>query len=63
MGSWPVTIIVRGNELMAPKGNTVLTPGDHLYVFTRPEDRAMIQLMLGRPESSTSCAARRSQPE
>ena len=47
-----VTIIVRGNELMAPKGNTVLTPGDHLYVFTRPEDRAVIQLMLGRPESS-----------
>jgi cell volume regulation protein A len=47
-----VTLIVRGSELLAPRGDTVLTPGDHLYVFAREEDRATIQLLLGRPEQS-----------
>jgi cell volume regulation protein A len=44
------TLIVRGQELVAPKGATVLEPGDHVYVFARPEDRPFIQLMFGRPE-------------
>jgi len=44
------TLIVRGQELVAPKGNTVLMPGDHVYVFARPEDVPFIQLMFGRPE-------------
>lgn len=46
-----VTLVLRGHDLIAPHGGTVVTPGDHLYVFTREEDRAMIQLMLGRPEA------------
>jgi len=44
------TLIVRGRELIAPKGHTVLETGDHIYVFARPEDRGFIQLMFGRPE-------------
>ena len=44
-------LIVRGQELIAPKGNTVLEAGDHIYVFSRPEDKPFIQLMFGRPES------------
>ena len=44
-------LIVRGQELVAPKGHTVLEPGDHIYVFSRPEDKPFIQLMFGRPES------------
>jgi potassium/hydrogen antiporter len=44
------TMIVRGNQLIAPKGNTVLEAGDHLYVLTPQEDRPFIQLMFGRPE-------------
>jgi cell volume regulation protein A len=44
------TLIVRGQELIAPKGNTVLHAGDHVYVLTPPEDRAFIELMFGRPE-------------
>src|SRR5690606_19960439 len=28
-----VTMIVRGRELLAPRGSTTLTPGDHVYVF------------------------------
>jgi cell volume regulation protein A len=47
-----VTLIVRGSELLAPRGDTEILPGDHLYVFAREEDRATIQLLLGRPEQS-----------
>jgi cell volume regulation protein A len=46
------TMIVRGSEIIAPKGNTILEPGDHVYVLMRPEDEATIMLMFGRPESS-----------
>ena len=45
-----VMLIVRGQELIAPKGSTVLQPGDHAYVFTRPDELPLIQLMFGRPE-------------
>lgn len=43
-------LVLRGGELLAPKGRTVLAPGDHVYVFTRPADRPLVQLMFGRPE-------------
>jgi cell volume regulation protein A len=46
-----VTLIVRGRELIAPRGETVLTPGDHVYVFARHEAQSLVQLMFGRPES------------
>lgn len=45
------TLIVRGSDLIAPRGHTVLMRGDHVYVIVRPEDRVLIQLMFGRPES------------
>ena len=45
-----VTLIVRGQDLIAPKGHTVLEPGDHVYVLTVPGDRGLVQLMFGRPE-------------
>jgi cell volume regulation protein A len=45
------TLIVRGDELIAPKGATHLLAGDHVYVFARPEDEPFIRLMFGRPES------------
>ncbi len=46
-----VTLIVRGNRLVPPKGSTALEPGDHVYVLAQPEDRGLIQLMFGRPEA------------
>jgi cell volume regulation protein A len=46
------TLIVRGRELIAPKGQTTLQPGDHVYVFARPADRPLILLMFGRPEEA-----------
>ncbi|MGH7498367.1 MAG: potassium/proton antiporter [Gemmatimonadales bacterium] len=45
-----VTLVVRGDLLVPAKGTTVLRPGDHVYVVAQPEDRAIIQLMFGRPE-------------
>jgi cell volume regulation protein A len=46
-----VTLIVRGSELVAPRGPTVLIPGDHVYVFFRSADRQYIELLFGRSES------------
>lgn len=45
-----VILIVRGREILAAKGNTQLLPGDHAYVFFRPEDRPFIELLFGAPE-------------
>ncbi len=46
-----VTLIVRGNRLIPPRGSTVLQAGDHVYVLAQPEDKGLIQLMFGRPET------------
>lgn len=43
-------LVVRGGELRAPKGDTALLPGDHVYLFCRREDRAFLELLFGRPE-------------
>jgi cell volume regulation protein A len=45
-----VALIVRGDQLIPPKGGTVLRPGDHVYLVVQPEDRPLIQLMFGRQE-------------
>ena len=45
-----VAMIVRGPDIVPPKGNTTITAGDHVYVFARPEDRPLIHLMFGRAE-------------
>lgn len=46
-----VVLVVRGDEPLAARGNTVLQPGDYVYVVCRPEDEAQVGLFLG---SSTS---------
>ena len=43
-----VMLIVRGERLVAPRGPTVLEPGDHVYLFCEPEDRPFVQLIFGR---------------
>ncbi len=45
-----VMLVVRGRELIAPKGGTVLAPGDHVYVFTPPDEKSFVQLLFGRAE-------------
>ena len=51
-GGAAVTMIVRGRELIAPKGPTRLEVGDHAYVLAKPGDVDMVRLLFGRPESS-----------
>jgi cell volume regulation protein A len=46
-----VMLVVRGRELVAARGRTVLQPGDHVYVFAPPEERAFVQLLFGRIEA------------
>jgi cell volume regulation protein A len=45
-----VMLVVRGRELLAARGRTVLQPGDHVYVFTSPGDKPFVQLLFGRQE-------------
>jgi cell volume regulation protein A len=45
-----VSMIVRGKDVVPPKGSTTIMPGDHVYVFARTEDRPVIHLMFGRAE-------------
>jgi potassium/hydrogen antiporter len=45
-----VALIIRGDALVPPIHGTTLHAGDHVHVIANPEDRAIIQLMFGRPE-------------
>lgn len=36
-----------GDELLAARGYTVLEAGDHVYIFSKPEDEPLIGLMFG----------------
>jgi cell volume regulation protein A len=45
-------LILRGEELVAARGSTVLRPGDHVYVLCRPQDKLLIELLFGRPQQA-----------
>jgi cell volume regulation protein A len=45
-----VMLVVRGRDLVAARGRTLLEPGDHVYVFARPEEKPLVQLLFGRLE-------------
>jgi potassium/hydrogen antiporter len=45
-----VALIVRGTILVAPLPETLLLPGDHVYLVARAEDEPVLRLMFGRPE-------------
>jgi cell volume regulation protein A len=46
-----IMLIVRGTALIPPRGNVVVTPGDHLYVIAQPADVPLIRLMFGLEEA------------
>jgi cell volume regulation protein A len=46
-----VMMIVRGRELVPPRGDTELRVGDHAYVLCRAEDEVEIRLLFGQAES------------
>jgi cell volume regulation protein A len=43
-------LVVRGEELVAARGGTVLRCGDHVFVFCRPADKPFIELLFGRAQ-------------
>lgn len=43
-----VMMIVRGTQLVPPRGNVRLEPGDHVYIFSRPEDEPEVALWFGQ---------------
>lgn len=44
-------MIIRGSQLVAPRGQTQLLAGDHLYVFCQTEDLPLLELLFGQRES------------
>ena len=57
---WPRDVVLvsveRGDRLIIPRGDLVLTPGDHLTVFTAAAGRPALDSLLGqrRPEPASS---------
>ncbi len=47
-----VLMVLRGDDLLTARGATVLEPGDHVYVLTRPEDRGFVHLLFGEAEQA-----------
>jgi potassium/hydrogen antiporter len=45
-----VMLIVRSGKLVSPRGDVVLTPGDHLYVIASESDVPLVRLMFGQQE-------------
>ncbi len=43
-------LVVRGQTLVAPRGPTRLLPGDHVFVFCRPDDVSLVRLLFGQTE-------------
>ncbi len=44
-----VVLVVRGEFMIAPRGDTTLGAGDHAYVLCKTADRPFIELLFGRP--------------
>ena len=42
-----VSLVVRGDEILTPKGSTLLEPGDQLCIFVTPESSPFLQLLFG----------------
>ena len=45
-----VILLVRDRTLVPPRPDLTLQAGDQVYVVARPEDRALVQLLFGRPD-------------
>jgi cell volume regulation protein A len=43
-------LVTRGDELIAPRAETRLLAGDHVFVVCRPEDQPFVALVFGRLE-------------
>lgn len=43
-----IMLVVRGTQLVPPRGNVMLEPGDHVYIFCRSEDEPAVALWFGQ---------------
>lgn len=43
-------VVVRGKELIAPRGHVKLCSGDHLFVVCKKDDLPLLELIFGLPE-------------
>jgi len=46
-----VVLVVRDRNLIAARGRTQILAGDHVFVFYKQQDRGVIELLFGSPES------------
>ena len=44
-------VVVRGSDLIAPRGQVALAPGDHLFVVCRSSDLPLLELLFGSAEA------------
>ncbi|KAB2956718.1 MAG: hypothetical protein F9K18_13075 [Thermoanaerobaculia bacterium] len=48
---WPegaaALLVVRGPQLIPPRGSTVLEPGDHVYLLAHEPDLPLLRLLFG----------------
>jgi len=45
-----ILLVIRGDDPIAARGATVLQAGDHVYLFCKPEDRPLLDLLFGQEE-------------
>jgi potassium/hydrogen antiporter len=46
-----LTLLIRGSDVIAPRGATRLEVGDHVCVFVKPEERGLVDLLFGLEEN------------
>ena len=49
--SCTAVLLIRGHAIIAPRGDTRIATGDHIYLLCRPDDRPFVNLIFGRQES------------
>jgi potassium/hydrogen antiporter len=49
--SCTVVLLIRGHKIIAPRGDTRIAAGDHIYLLCSSDDRPFVNLIFGRQES------------
>jgi cell volume regulation protein A len=49
-----LTMVLRGDDVIAPRGATQFEVGDHVCVFVSRSDRPLLDLLFGRAEGEAS---------
>jgi cell volume regulation protein A len=52
-----VALVTRGDQIIPPRGSTMLVPGDHVFVVLRPESRGLVDRVFGRDDRSEESLA------